>query len=194
MIRYALKCAANHRFESWFQNADAFDVLHAKRMITCPDCGIDEVAKAVMTPRLNARKPDADTAHTPPDHTPPNHAQTAQVKQPENPDTGGDMRNNLVQSEDVQDHSAPGAHSPSTNTTDTTEVGTDSDLKKLRQEVEANSEYVGMQFAQEARAMHEGEIENRPIYGEAKPDEAVKLIKDGVKVAPLPFIPTRKIN
>jgi hypothetical protein len=27
MIRYALKCAEDHRFESWFQSASAFDTL-----------------------------------------------------------------------------------------------------------------------------------------------------------------------
>ena len=35
--------------------------------------------------------------------------------------------------------------------------------------------------------MHEGETESRAIYGEAKLDDAKKLIEDGVPVAPLPF-------
>lgn len=64
----------------------------------------------------------------------------------------------------------------------------------MRAEVEANSEYVGLQFASEARAMHEGDMPHRPIYGEAKAEDAKKLLQDGVPVAPLPFVPTRKVN
>lgn len=60
-------------------------------------------------------------------------------------------------------------------------------LEKLRQHVEANSDYVGMSFAAEARAMHEGEKPGRAIHGEARPEEAKKLIEDGIPVAPLPF-------
>ncbi len=67
-------------------------------------------------------------------------------------------------------------------------------LAKLRKEVEKNSDYVGLSFAAEARKMHDGEVPHRSIYGEAKPDEAKKLIEDGVPVAPLPFIPNRKTN
>ncbi|WP_323042507.1 DUF1178 family protein [Gemmobacter sp.] len=67
-------------------------------------------------------------------------------------------------------------------------------LADLRRQVEENSDYVGLSFAAEARAMHEGRIPERAIHGEAKPDEARKLIEDGVPVAPLPFTPSRKTN
>lgn len=67
-------------------------------------------------------------------------------------------------------------------------------LAELRAQVEANSDYVGLSFAAEARAMHEGRAPERPIHGEAKLDEARKLIEDGVPVAPLPFLPARKAN
>ena len=67
-------------------------------------------------------------------------------------------------------------------------------LAKLKLEVEKNSDYVGMNFATEARAMHDGDQPSRSIYGEAKPEEAKALIEDGVPVTPLPFMPKRKIN
>ncbi|WP_426031449.1 DUF1178 family protein [Cypionkella sp. TWP1-2-1b2] len=67
-------------------------------------------------------------------------------------------------------------------------------LAELRRQVEANSEYVGLNFAAEARRMHDGDIDPRAIYGEAKPAEARALIEDGVPVAPLPFMPPRKTN
>lgn len=67
-------------------------------------------------------------------------------------------------------------------------------MAELRRQVEANSDYVGMNFAAEARRMHEGEIEERAIYGEAKAEEARALLEDGIPVAPLPFVPKRQSN
>ncbi len=67
-------------------------------------------------------------------------------------------------------------------------------LKELRTQVEANSDYVGKDFASEARAMHDGEAPERAIYGEAKVEEAKALIEDGVPVTPLPFSIGRKTN
>lgn len=71
---------------------------------------------------------------------------------------------------------------------------TEQALAELRSKIEKNSDYVGMNFAAEARAMHEGAAPERSIYGEAKVDEARKLLEDGVPVAPLPFTPNRKTN
>lgn len=67
-------------------------------------------------------------------------------------------------------------------------------LQKMRKEVEENSDYVGLNFAAEARAIHDGDKPNRSIYGEAKPEEAKALIEDGIPVAPLPFMPKRNTN
>jgi hypothetical protein len=67
-------------------------------------------------------------------------------------------------------------------------------LTAMRREVEANSEYVGMKFASEARAIHLGDAPDRSIYGEARIEDARRLIEDGVQVAPLPFLPRRKAN
>jgi hypothetical protein len=67
-------------------------------------------------------------------------------------------------------------------------------IAALRRQIEENSDYVGMNFAAEARRMHDGDAPTRAIHGEAKPEEARKLIEDGVPVAPLPFLPGRKVN
>lgn len=67
-------------------------------------------------------------------------------------------------------------------------------LAALRLQVEANSDYVGLNFVAEARAIHDGDAPARSIYGEAHIDEARKLLEDGVPVAPLPFMPMRKVN
>ena len=62
-------------------------------------------------------------------------------------------------------------------------------LKELRDHLTQNADNVGTQFPDEARKMHYGEIEHRPIYGEASPEEAKSLIEEGVEVSPLPVLP-----
>jgi len=56
----------------------------------------------------------------------------------------------------------------------------------LRKYVHENADYVGPNFAEEARKIHYGETPERHIYGEASPREAKELIDEGVDVAPLP--------
>lgn len=67
-------------------------------------------------------------------------------------------------------------------------------IAALRRQIAENSDYVGMNFAAEARRIHAGEAPERPIHGEAKPEEARRMIEDGLPVAPLPFLPARKVN
>jgi hypothetical protein len=67
-------------------------------------------------------------------------------------------------------------------------------LAELRRHVEETSDYVGEDFAREARAIHLGDAPERAIWGEARPDEARALIDDGVPVAPLPFMGKAKVN
>jgi hypothetical protein len=67
-------------------------------------------------------------------------------------------------------------------------------LTKLRKQLEKSSDYVGHSFAQEARAIHEGESPKRSIYGEADLADAKALLEDGVPVTPLPFAVNRKVN
>ena len=62
-------------------------------------------------------------------------------------------------------------------------------LKELRDHIVKNADNVGERFPNEARKMHYGDIEHRPIYGEASPDEARALIDEGVEVSPLPVLP-----
>lgn len=140
MIQFTLKCEADHRFDSWFQSAAAFDKLRGAGMVCCAVCGSTQVEKALMAPRVQTARttPQADTA-----------SDTAAREQA---------------------------------------------LAALRRKIEENSDYVGMNFAREARDMHDGLTAERSIYGEAKPEEARKLIEDGVPVAPLPFVPRRKSN
>lgn len=145
MIRYALKCAKAHEFESWFQSAAAYDSLRLAGHVMCPTCGDGSIEKVLMAPAVRPARNAGDLTNTPPRLDQPN--------------------------------------------TDIEKA-----LAELRAKVEANSDYVGDGFAAEARRIHAGEAPERAIYGEAKPEEARKLIEDGVPVAPLPFLPKRKAN
>jgi hypothetical protein len=142
MIRYSLKCAADHGFESWFQSGAAFDSLHAAGHVTCPVCGSSAVEKSLMAPMVRPTRED--------------------------------------------EAAKPSLGTPATEL--------EQALAALRRQVEENSEYVGVNFVTEARRIHAGDAPERAIYGEARADEAKKLIEDGVPVAPLPFLPARKAN
>lgn len=65
-------------------------------------------------------------------------------------------------------------------------------LAAVQREVEKNADYVGQNFAEEARAIHFGESPQRGIYGEATADDVRGLLDDGVEVASLPFRPRRQ--
>jgi hypothetical protein len=55
--------------------------------------------------------------------------------------------------------------------------------------VTKNADYVGEDFAGEARRMHYGEIEHRSIYGDANSADAKALVEEGIEIHPLPIIP-----
>lgn len=152
MIRYTLKCANDHSFESWFRSADAFDALKAAHQLSCPTCGAGGVDKAMMAPRVSTQRATTEAAPA----------------EPEN------------------DKAVPTLSGP------TSEI--EAAIETIRRHVEQNADYVGKDFAAEARKMHDGDTPTRSIYGEARPDEAKALLEDGVQVLPLPFLPKRKAN
>lgn len=169
MIRYSLKCADEHSFESWFQSAAAFDALANAGHITCPQCGSAEIIKTLMAPAVApARKAGK-----------PGPNETGR------PETGPDETGPSAANRDK-----PSPNRPLSTPSNPQEKA----LAALRAEVEANSDYVGKSFVTEARKMHEGTTAPRAIHGEARLDEAKKLMEDGVPVMPLPFLPPRKLN
>lgn len=166
MIRYALKCASGHGFESWFGGADAFESLRDRGLVTCPECGRAEVDRALMAPRVSTARGRA-AASEPPSAaeapSPPPHARPAPPAAP----AGG----------------RPLAAS-----------AREGFLAELRARVERESRWVGRRFAEEARAIHEGRSDQVSVWGEADPEEARALLEDGVPVLPLPFGPRAKGN
>ena len=64
-------------------------------------------------------------------------------------------------------------------------------LAKLREHLAKNSDYVGTEFADEARRIHVGESDKRSIWGEASPEDAKALHDEGIPVAPIPWMSRR---
>ncbi|EBA04229.1 hypothetical protein RB2150_06998 [Rhodobacterales bacterium HTCC2150] len=95
-----------------------------------------------------------------------------------------------TKSEEPENKSAPAEHGPLSGPASAAEqmVG------ELKKQLKEKSEYVGEGFAAEARKIHDGEAPDRSIYGEARLDEAKKLVDDGVPVVPLPFAHKSKVN
>ena len=50
-------------------------------------------------------------------------------------------------------------------------------------------DYVGPDFAEEARRIHRGEVDQRPIYGEASDEQTESLEEEGISVARIPWVP-----
>ncbi|PIV76089.1 MAG: DUF1178 domain-containing protein [Rhodobacteraceae bacterium CG17_big_fil_post_rev_8_21_14_2_50_65_11] len=67
MIRYTLKCAEGHEFDSWFQSADAFEALETRGLVSCAVCGGSGVSKAMMAPGV-AKRGEATIAPPTPSH------------------------------------------------------------------------------------------------------------------------------
>lgn len=142
MIKYTLKCTDDHRFDSWFQSAGAFEKLLASGMITCAVCGAPGVEKAIMAPQVRTARKVAPSDD-------PVMEKTGPLSEPASP--------------------------------------AEQALGEIRRMVEATSEDVGDDFAREARAIHDGDAPERPIYGQARIEDAKALAEDGIPVAPLPW-------
>ena len=159
MIRYSLHCDRGHTFESWFQSSSAYESQEKRKLVNCPVCGSAKVERAIMAPRIVSKK--GHESH--PDiqsNDVPAPAQPAEVTAP------GSTPLLMAQERELR-----------------------AKLKELRDHIVKNADNVGERFPNEARKMHYGDIEHRPIYGEASPEEARALIDEGVEVSPLPVLP-----
>ena len=159
MIRYTLRCERDHNFESWFQDSAAYDSQVKRRLVSCPVCDSVKVEKAIMAPRIVGKK---GRERAEPVSAPAPTAPAADAPAP----TPGATPLMMAQERELR-----------------------AKLKELRDHIVKNADNVGEKFPNEARKMHYGEIEHRPIYGEASPEEAKSLIDEGVEVSPLPVLP-----
>lgn len=163
MIAFDLKCQAAHVFEAWFGTSADYESQKERGLLECPICGDGKITKAIMAPNV-ARKGNQNQAKAPAANSP------------------------------LDDTSAPTAQkapaptvmpSPALPKEATEKLM--SAIKHIRDEVEKNCDYVGKDFAEEARKIHYGEADERGIFGETTLEEAEELVEEGIEIAPLPF-------
>ena len=165
MIHYQLRCGAAHEFDGWFQDSAGFDRLAAAGLVECPHCGGTQVVRALMAPAVRKSRRKVAAA-APPEEKPADPAPAAPAPVPA--DSGG-------MSQRVAAGPIPAQLLAM--------------LQRMRAEVEKSCDYVGDGFAEEARKIHNGQVEARGIYGEATEAEAEALAEDGIDIARLPWVP-----
>jgi hypothetical protein len=161
MIRYELRCDQAHEFDGWFKDSAAFDKLAQAGLVECPHCGPTKVAKRLMAPAIPKKGRPARNAKP---EAPPAPVAEAPAAPPAPP--------------------APPAAALAAMPAELRAM-----LRHLRTEVEKNCDYVGADFAEEARKIHHGESEARGIFGEASEDEAEALRDEGMEIARIPWVP-----
>ena len=169
MILYDLKCRKDHVFETWFRDSAAYEEQVAAGAISCPTCGSRKIEKALMAPRLG--------------------------KSGRNRDVRGDARD-AVRGDaqgDGAHRKAPGGSEGKMATRAVKETAETAELmghlRELRKKVEDNCDYVGGEFAEEARKIHYGEEDPRNIYGETSDEQAKELHEEGVTFNRIPWAP-----
>ena len=161
MIHYDLRCtAAGHEFDGWFRDSATFERQAEEGQIECPVCADRRVVRALMAPAVATQR-RALPSSTQPEGVPSSPAPPATAAT-----------------------SAP-AHVAGGRLPDAMRAL----LQRMRAEIERNCDYVGPQFADEARRMHRGEIDHRAIYGEATQDDAEALASEGIEVSRIPWVP-----
>lgn len=160
MMHYTLACSMDHEFDGWFASSQAFDQQVARNLVECPICGDLKIRRALMAPALPRKSNTRDSATA---------AQPIAAAVP--PEAAPASGKNVAVSGDRLPAHVRAA------------------LQRLRAEVERNCDYVGDQFAEEARRIHTGQSERRAIYGETTPDEAEALAEDGIEISRVPWVP-----
>ncbi len=170
MIVFDLRCKKEHVFEAWFKDSAAYQEQVAAGVVRCPVCGSSRVEKALMAPNVTSRRQNKES--------PP--AEPASIPAA----TGEAMTPAPIAAKPA---SASGSVTTNADVEKVTEVMRA--LSELRDNVERECDYVGSDFAEEARKIHYGEREARGIYGESSDEDVKALEEEGVEFARVPWVP-----
>jgi hypothetical protein len=160
---FDLQCANGHLFEGWFGSHEDYDSQQARGMLSCPLCQSDTIIKKLSAPRLNVGHFDAEQ-------------RSSQV---------GEMAGGAAEfSRATEGAGATTVLAASPEAIELAKI--QATIIQQMREVVRNTENVGSRFADEARRIHEGESEERPIRGTATHEEREALAEDGIAVVALP--------
>jgi hypothetical protein len=164
MIHYQLRCDTDHAFDGWFKDSASFDRQSEMGLIACPLCNSVTVSRALMAPALGR-----GTRHT----------RTIQAAEENGPPSAPAASDGAVPAI-AQPPGAPAAAEIPDKLR--------SLLQRLRSDVEKHCDYVGKDFADEARRIHYGETKARGIYGETTASEAEALADEGIEFGMMPWL------
>ena len=170
-----LSCRFNHTFEGWFGSEHDFQDQLQRGLLTCPMCGDDHITKRLSAPRLNLLPQQGHRSAT----STTDAAQMSSASQVEQHTESG-----------LTTHSSPA----SSNTSHSSALSRAEHavfMAALRHVV-ANSEDVGREFPEQVRRMHHGEVEAKPIRGQASAAEVRALSDEGIEVLALPSLTAPK--
>lgn len=162
---FDLHCPQAHVFEGWFGSEADFRSQLERGLVQCPLCGSTELRKGLSAPRLNLGATPPSAAPAAPRRTAPASAPAAAVPVAAAPQAP------LPPEAREQLHALQAA------------------WLKASREIAAKTEDVGTHFADQARRMHHGQEPERPIRGQATPQQTMELLEDGVPVLPLALPP-----
>ena len=163
---FDLQCGNLHVFEGWFGSHEDYDTQQSLGLVTCPMCQNDQITKRLSAPRLNVSNLHEVGAT--------------------NNRRDGDLT--VSTGQDARQVMAPMPISPEM-------MQLQAAVMQQMREYVKRTENVGHRFAEEARAIHEGDAVERPIRGIASPDEQRELIEEGISIVALPdFLDTDRLQ
>ena len=177
MLKYQLICENDDEFEGWFSSSSAFSDQQEKGLISCPICGSGSVRRALMAPNLNSPKTRKNQPLMPAD-TIASQTQMPEINATDLPsDLSSDKASsNPLASLDAKDKAAMVGAAMTV-------------LRDMHKKVKADFTNVGDKFADEARKIHYGESQKKPIYGTTTPEERDELSEEGITFFELPDLP-----
>jgi hypothetical protein len=149
MIRYSLKCTAEHGFESWFRDGESFDALASAGHLSCPECGSNAVSKALMAPAVVTSRKRAIAM--------PKETEAAPAPAPAIPVTLGDEKAQMMRAllRELRDHVVQHAR----------DVGAEfaSEARRMHEGETEQAAIRGTAAPDEVRALLEDGIEVLPV-------------------------------
>jgi len=160
MIKYQLICHQEHEFEGWFSDSASFTSQVEKQLVDCPLCGSHQVRRALTAPNLNSPKMRKSAQDA---------SQTLPLPSSMTARPSADNGEAMSQVEAMGQAMTA--------------------LRQLHKKIQADFTNVGEKFATEARKMHYGETEAKPIYGTSTNEEREELAEEGIEFYQLPDAP-----
>ena len=171
MKKFALICENEHEFEGWFASSDAVLLQSKKGLIDCPYCGSVNVEKQLAAPNLSTPKTKARQQA--------DMAKLAGAEEAPAPPTQVPAPTPAMQAGAPTGGQAAAAYHSALRYA----------VQQLRKTIETDFTNVGENFAEKAREIHYGEVEEANIYGTCTKEETEELLDEGVEIMSLPDLP-----